>query len=218
MRRLPCLLLLPALALAACAPTQSRKGPDYSALSGNYEGNATLGPLPTRYALLLNISGSSGRADGVLTRLSNGNVYSASGTFRPYDAQGGMVDLKLYSGRSSAGTLSARVQSGKLKGTLKTTLFTFNLSLQKVGQPVLPAPVTTAPVSAAPVNTAPTNTAPATPVPASPTPVMPAPGQAVPIEPEPPAVTSGTSLTPPPISPISRPVYVEPTPVKPVHP
>ena len=209
MRRLSCLLLLPALALAACAPTQSRKGPDYSALSGNYEGTASLGPLPTRYALLLNINGTSGRADGVLTRLSNGNVYSASGTFRPYDAQGGMVDLKLYSGRSAAGTLSARVQSGKLEGTLKTTLFTFNLSLQKVGQPVSPAPVTPAPVSGAPVNPAPTTS----------TPDRNAPGQTVLIEePEPPAVTSDTGLTPPPISPISRPVYVEPTPVKPAHP
>ena len=123
-------LLLPALTLAACAPTQSRS-PDFSALSGNYVGTASLGPIPAPYQLLLNVNGRTGRADGVLTRTSNGNVYSASGTFRPFDANGGMIDLKLFSASRQAGTLSARVQGDKLDGFLKTGVLTFTVKLTR---------------------------------------------------------------------------------------
>ncbi|AWN23237.1 hypothetical protein DKM44_08375 [Deinococcus irradiatisoli] len=186
MRRLFPLYAAAAL-LAACAPTQSR-GADYSALSGHYEGNASLGPIPARYELLLNVNGRTGRADGVLTRLSNGNVYSGNGTFRPYDAQGGMVELKLYQGRAQAGTLSARVQGGKLDGTLKTGLFTFSLNFEKTS-PAAPA--------AAPAST-------------SAAPSVPAPASQVTVETTQTTTTSegGTSV----------PVYVIPTPVTPPHP
>ena len=127
------------LTLSACAPSQLG-GPDYSALSGNYKGTASLGPIPAPYELLLSVNGYSGRADGVLTRTSNGNVYSASGTFRPFSTQGGLIELTLYQGKSNAGTLSARVQSGQLVGTLKARLLSFTLRMQKVtlSAPALP--------------------------------------------------------------------------------
>lgn len=182
-------LLLSALTLAACAPTQSR-GPDYSALSGNYVGTASLGPVPAPYQLLLNINGRAGRADGVLTRISNGNVYSASGTFRPFDANGGMIDLKLFSASRPAGTLSARVQGDKLDGFLKTGVLTFTVKLirsrsaQPTPQPgqAQPAPGTTGARS------------------------VPTPSSSVTVE------TTQTETT------TSVPVYVVPTPVTPPHP
>ena len=117
------MLPLLALGLCACTPSQGSGADPYAALSGTYTGSASLGPVPAPYELLLNISGRTGRADGVLTRLSNRNVYTATGTFRPYDARGGTLDLTLYQGRSAAGTISARVQNGSLDGSLKTKLF-----------------------------------------------------------------------------------------------
>ena len=171
------LLLLPALMLAACAPTQSR-GPDYSALSGNYVGTASLGPVPAPYQLLLNVNGRAGRADGVLTRLSNGNVYPASGTFRPFDANGGMIELKLTSGSRPAGTLSARVQGDKLDGLLKTGMLTFSVKLVR-SRPAAPvpgsasAPTVPTPASSVTVETTQTETTTSVPVYVIPTPVKP---------------------------------------------
>ncbi|GAA4003397.1 hypothetical protein GCM10022631_12860 [Deinococcus rubellus] len=183
-------LLLPALTLAACVPTQSR-GPDYSALSGNYVGTASLGPIPAPYQLLLNVNGRTGRADGVLTRTSNGNVYSASGTFRPFDANSGMIDLKLFSTSRQAGTLSARVQGDKLDGFLKTGVLTFTvkLSRSRPPQPNQTQPNQTVPVSG--------NTG---------TRSVPTPSSSVTVE------TTQTETT------TSVPVYVIPTPVTPPHP
>lgn len=183
------LLLLPTLILAACAPTQS-KGPDFSALSGNYVGTASLGPIPAPYQLLLNVNGRTGRADGVLTRTSNGNVYSASGTFRPFDANGGMIDLKLFSTSRQAGTLSARVQGDKIDGFLKTGVLTFTVKLTR-SRPSQPGqqPGQAAPVSgSAGARTVPT------------------PSSSVTVE------TTQTETT------TSVPVYVIPTPVTPPHP
>ena len=175
-------LLLPALILAACAPTQSRS-PDFSALSGNYVGTASLGPIPAPYQLLLNVNGRTGRADGVLTRTSNGNVYSASGTFRPFDANGGMIDLKLFSASRQAGTLSARVQGDKLDGFLKTGVLTFTVKLtrSRPAQPnqTPPAPGTTGartvptPSSSVTLETTQTETTTSVPVYVIPTPVTP---------------------------------------------
>ena len=142
-------MLVPlALALSACVPSQSAGADPYAALSGTYSGTASLGPVPAPYELLLNVSGRTGRADGVLTRLSNRNVYTASGSFRPYDARGGTIDLTLYQGRSTAGTVSARIQGGTIDGSLRTKLLLFTLKLKKVeasapaGVPVTPPPVT----------------------------------------------------------------------------
>ncbi|WP_161883420.1 hypothetical protein [Deinococcus alpinitundrae] len=183
-------LLLPALTLAACAPTQSR-GPDFSALSGNYVGTASLGPIPAPYQLLLNVNGRTGRADGVLTRTSNGNVYSASGTFRPFDANGGMIELKLFSASRQAGTLSARVQGDKLDGFLKTGALTFTVKL--------------------------TRSRPAQPDQTPPTQSQPAPGTtgARPVPTPSSSVTLETTQTE---TTTSVPVYVIPTPVTPPHP
>ena len=139
--------LLPGLAaglltLSACAPALG--GPDFSALSGNYKGTASLGPIPAPYELLLSVNGRTGRADGVLTRTSNGNVYSASGTFRAFNTQGGLIELTLYQGKGEAGTLSARVQNGQLVGTLRSRFLSFSLKMQKVGQPTPVTPPTPA--------------------------------------------------------------------------
>ncbi len=199
-------LFASALLLAACAPTQSR-GPDYSALSGNYEGTASLGPIPARYTLLLNVNGRTGRADGVLTRLSNGNVYSASGAFRPYDAQGGTVELKLTQGRSQAGTLSARVQAGKLDGTLKTGLFTFALKLEKI-TPAAPTPAATSPAATGTVQSVPAPTTQVTVETVQTT---------QPVRPTPPVQTT-QPVEATPEGGTWVPVYVIPTPVTPPHP
>ncbi len=179
---LPSALIVAALTLSACAPTQSR-GPDFSALSGNYVGTASLGPIPAPYQLLLNVNGRTGRADGVLTRTSNGNVYSASGTFRPFDANGGMIDLKLFSSSRQAGTLSARVQGDKLDGFLKTGVLTFTVKLtrSRPAQPnqTPPAPGTTGartvptPSSSVTLETTQTETTTSVPVYVIPTPVTP---------------------------------------------
>jgi hypothetical protein len=129
-------MLLPlALGLSACVPSQGSGADPYAALSGTYSGAASLGPIPAPYELLLNVSGRTGRADGVLTRLSNRNVYTATGTFRPYDARGGTLELTLYQGRNAAGTITARVQGSSLDGSLRTKLFLFSLKLKKAGAP-----------------------------------------------------------------------------------
>ncbi|TSA84695.1 hypothetical protein FNU79_10710 [Deinococcus detaillensis] len=176
MRFLPAVLLSPALLLAACAPTTQSRGPDYSLLSGNYQGTASLGPIPASYELLLNINGRTGRANGILTRSSNGNVYTAEGRFLPYDANGGTIDLTLASGSSDAGTLKARIQAGKLEGVMKTTLFTFQVRMQKQGvtaptpQPALGVPL---PRTSVTLETTQTQTT-SVPVYVEPTPVKPA--------------------------------------------
>ena len=134
-------LLLPALTLAACAPTQSRGRTSRRCRAITWAPPG-LGPIPAPYQLLLNVNGRTGHADGVLTRTSNGNVYSASGTFRPFDANGGMIDLKLFSASRQAGTLSARVQGDKLDGFLKTGALTFTVKLtrSRPAQPDQPQP------------------------------------------------------------------------------
>ncbi|WP_293909834.1 hypothetical protein [Deinococcus sp.] len=143
-------MLLPlALGLSACVPSQSARPDPYAALSGTYSGSASLGPFPAPYELLLNVSGRTGRADGVLTRLSNRNIYTATGTFRPYDSRGGTIDLTLTQGRSTAGTISARLQGGTLDGNLRTKLLLFTLKLKKAeasapaGAQVTTTPTTT---------------------------------------------------------------------------
>lgn len=175
MRFSPAVLLFPALTLTACAPTQSR-GPDYSLLSGNYQGTASLGPLPASYELLLNVNGQTGRTNGILTRNSNGNVYTAQGRFTPYDANGGTIDLTLSSGSSDAGTFKARIRAGKLEGVMKTTLFTFQVSMQKQGvtaPTTQTAPGVPLPRASATVETTSTQTT-SVPVYVEPTPVKPA--------------------------------------------
>ena len=145
-RLIPCLVLLVASVLSSCAPifnslTRSLTlhpnptAPAVSAasdsLSGTYLGNGKLAFLNTRYRLVLNVNARANRADGVLTNLENDKAYALTAKYVPVTADGGSLDAEIFEGGRKAGTLTARVSGGELRGTLATPAFAYDLSLQK---------------------------------------------------------------------------------------
>ena len=145
-RLAPCLLLLSALPLSSCAPIfnsltadltlhPNPTAPAVSAasdtLSGTYLGNGQLGFLNTRYRLVLNVNARANRADGVLTNLGNDKAYALTAKYVPVTADGGSLDAEIFEGGRKAGTLTARVSAGELRGTLATPAFAYDLSLHR---------------------------------------------------------------------------------------
>jgi hypothetical protein len=145
-RLAPCLLLLAALPLSSCAPIFNsltagltlHPNPTAPAvvaaadtLSGTYLGTGKLGFLNTRYRLVLNVNARANRADGVLTNLSNDKAYALTAKYVPVTTDGGSLDAEIFEGGRKAGTLTARVSGGELRGTLATPAFAYDLSLQR---------------------------------------------------------------------------------------
>jgi hypothetical protein len=100
-------------------------------LSGTYLGAGRLLLLNTRFRLVLNVNARANRADGVLTNLGNDKAYALTGKFVPVTADGGSLEAEIFEGSRKAGTLTARVTGGTLRGTLATLALSYDLTLAK---------------------------------------------------------------------------------------
>ena len=145
-RLISCLVLLVASVLSSCAPIFNSLTADLTlhphptapavqtptdTVSGTYLGTGRVLLIDTRYRLVLNVNARANRADGVLTNLGNDKAYALTAKYVPVTADGGSLDAEIFEGGRKAGTLTARVSGGELRGTLATPAFAYDLSLQK---------------------------------------------------------------------------------------
>ncbi|MGI8746880.1 MAG: hypothetical protein ACR2J4_00820 [Deinococcus sp.] len=140
------LLPLSLLALTSCAPilsglasrltlhpnpTAPAPAMSRDTLSGTYLGTGKAVFLTTRYRLVLNVNAGANRADGVLTNLNNARAYALTAKFVPVTADAGSLEAQLFEGSRKAGTLTARLNAGELRGTLATPALAYDLTLKR---------------------------------------------------------------------------------------